>query len=1045
MIDDGTDDRIGRGGNAMAQSLLSAAPILHAAVPTATATAAGSIFRSQWYLQNTGQSGGRAGLDLNVASVWPDYTGAGVRVGVFDDGIDATNREFAGRYDGSRQIGSTNPAGSAASGGVHGTSVAGIIGAANDGIGTVGIAYGATLTGIEVMAGGSALFDAMRVQSRFDVVNHSWGFTGAFADNPLNASWQTSFFAGIRDAADNGRGGLGTLSFVASGNGRASGDSAEAHGFTVDRHVTTVGAVTDQGYVAFYSTGGANLLVSGLSNGGAGAISTTDRTGLAGYSQGDYTGGFGGTSAATPEASGIGALMLEANAGIGWRDAQNILAYSARHVGSAVGGPTQYAERDAWSFNGAGNWNGGGLHFSNDYGNGLLDAHAAVRLAETWLVGRTAQTSANEISVRGSIPNGSYALADGGASEYRFTLGSGVDVEHMVLDLNGLQHGDAGQLTIELTSPSGTVSQLLRNNASGSAISGGWELMSNEFRGEESAGTWTVRIADSAVGTRGTFTGASLTAFGGRHTADDLHVYTDEFGVYGAGTRATLRDADGGIDTLNASPVTTAIAFDLATGGTIAGRAVSVASGTVLENFVAGDGDDRITGNAADNRLLGGRGDDVLDGGAGRNRLEGGAGDDVLFASGIDQLEGGEGYDTATWRNATSRIVIDMANQSRNAGAAAGDSLTGIEKIVGTAYGDEIHAGGGVVRIEAGGGNDVLHGDGVSGAVLSGEAGDDRFIGGAGGQVHDGGEGFDTISFETARSGVTVDFADGSHNRGDAEGDTFEGIEAVQGSRFDDVVRLAGTVRTVDAGAGNDVVQGSAQADGIKGGEGADWIEGGAGADVLDGGAGIDWLSYLASGAAVRVDMVAGVCGGGDAQGDRISNFENVTGSRFADVLFGNNAANTLEGNAGDDEIRGGGGADILRGGDGNDRLFGDDGSDMLVGGAGTNRLTGGAGADLFQVSRIGMQIVEDFTRGQDRIYLQASEFGSILADKRVGADDFAAGARVDFAGRHAGFFFETGSATLYFDADGQGGQAAEAISRIANGHQLQASDFVVA
>ena len=52
-------------------------------------------------------------------------------------------------------------------------------------------------------------------------------------------------------------------------------------------------------------------------------------------------------------------------------------------LGSAVGGPTQYAERDAWSFNGAGNWNGGGLHFSNDYGNGLLDAHAAVRL---WLV-----------------------------------------------------------------------------------------------------------------------------------------------------------------------------------------------------------------------------------------------------------------------------------------------------------------------------------------------------------------------------------------------------------------------------------------------------------------------------------------------------------------------------------------------------------------------------------------------------------------------------------------------------------------------------------
>jgi Ca2+-binding RTX toxin-like protein len=350
-----------------------------------------------------------------------------------------------------------------------------------------------------------------------------------------------------------------------------------------------------------------------------------------------------------------------------------------------------------------------------------------------------------------------------------------------------------------------------------------------------------------------------------------------------------------------------------------------------------------------------------------------------------------------------------------------------------------------VVRIEAGAGNDLLYGEGVAGAVLSGEGGDDLLSGGNGGQEHDGGAGFDTVSYAMAGGGVTVDFGDGSQNRGEAAGDTYASIEAVQGSRFDDVLRLAGAVRTADAGAGNDVVQGSAQADEIRGGDGADWIEGGAGADVMDGGAGVDWLSYLNSGAGVRVDLVAGVCSGGDAQGDRITNLENVTGSHKADVLIGNNAANTLEGNAGDDEIRGGGGADTLRGGDGDDRLFGEAGSDMLVGGAGTNRLNGGAGADLFQVSRIGMQIVEDFARGQDRIYLQASEFGTILSDRRVGADDFASGARVDFTGRHAGFFFETGTSTLYFDGDGQGGQAAEAIARISNVQQLQTTDFVVA
>ncbi|MFC6047353.1 S8 family serine peptidase, partial [Methylobacterium hispanicum] len=260
MIDDVRDEDAGRIGSAAAGALVSAVPSTHSVAPTASASAAGSMFRNQWYLQNTGQAGGRPGLDLNVASVWPEYTGAGVRFGVFDDGIDASSREFAGRYDGSRQLRSTNPADNSVSGGVHGTSAAGIIAAANDGIGTVGIAYDAQITGVDVMAGGGALFDAMRIQSRFDVVNHSWGFTSAFADNPSNASWQAYFFAGIRDGADNGRGGLGTLSFVAAGNGRASGDSAEVHGFTVDRHVTTVGAVTDQGFVAFYSTPGANLL-----------------------------------------------------------------------------------------------------------------------------------------------------------------------------------------------------------------------------------------------------------------------------------------------------------------------------------------------------------------------------------------------------------------------------------------------------------------------------------------------------------------------------------------------------------------------------------------------------------------------------------------------------------------------------------------------------------------------------------------------------------------------------------------------------------------
>jgi hypothetical protein len=56
------------------------------------------------------------------------------------------------------------------------------------------------------------------------------------------------------------------------------------------------------------------------------------------------------------------------------------------------------SERYLWQFNAADTWNGGGLHFSNDYGYGLVDALAAVRLAETWLRGGPAQTNASQFT-----------------------------------------------------------------------------------------------------------------------------------------------------------------------------------------------------------------------------------------------------------------------------------------------------------------------------------------------------------------------------------------------------------------------------------------------------------------------------------------------------------------------------------------------------------------------------------------------------------------------------------------------------------------------
>jgi VCBS repeat-containing protein len=129
--------------------------------------------------------------------------------------------------------------------------------------------------------------------------------------------------------------------------------------------------------------------------------------------------------------------------------------------------------------------------------------------------------------------------------------------------------------------------------------------------------------------------------------------------------------------------------------------------------------------------------------------------------------------------------------------------------------------------------------------------------------------------------------------------------------------------------SGNDIIFGFGGNDTINGGNGNDLIIGDAGNDTLNGGAGTDTLSYMTSASGVNVNL-NGTVSGGDAAGDSISNFENITGSNSADTLTGNNSANVLTGLAGNDTISGGGGSDTIEGGAGADTLDGGAGTDIL-------------------------------------------------------------------------------------------------------------------
>ncbi len=57
----------------------------------------------------------------------------------------------------------------------------------------------------------------------------------------------------------------------------------------------------------------------------------------------------------------------------------------------------------------------------------------------------------------------------------------------------------------------------------------------------------------------------------------------------------------------------------------------------------------------------------------------------------------------------------------------------------------------------------------------------------------------------------------------------------------------------------------------------------------------------------------------GEASGDWIANVENIVGSAYADILYGNSSNNTIDSGAGDDVIYATGGTDTIIGGAGND------------------------------------------------------------------------------------------------------------------------------
>jgi subtilisin-like proprotein convertase family protein len=646
------------------------------------------LYSQQWHLAMLG----------DIEAVWADFTGAGVSVGVYDNGIEYVHPDLWDNYDDSKHVwvngSQLDPAPSGTVTAEHGTAVAGVIAAVDNGEGGVGVAFGAALTGINIF-GGPADINGTNISSyqqaidqawTFDIINNSWGSAPDF--NNESAPSTLASLSGFQTAVETGRGGLGTIVVKAAGN---EYDNANGDALNASRYTITVAAHDQDGDASWYTNRGPNVLVSAPSSGSSadadGGILTTDEQGAQGYDPGDYTPDFGGTSSATPVVSGVVALMLDANPDLGWRDVQTILAYSAHFLGGNPGGtapvpadsngdgvadttvqfPIEFFD---WFYNGGANWNGGGLHFSEDYGYGGVDAYNAVRMAEVWSLFGAPETSADEVIVQGAMqtPGLVYDNAWVGASySYSQAMADANPMEleyvEVHVDFNsgrGSLFGDLSDVSIELVSPSGTVVSLIQ---SANAMSGAdawqstnswlpalggtvtWTFGVTALRGEDLVGDWTVRIIDvddDPFGNDGGVLNAfRLTFYGAAADADDVYHYTAEIldlGLYADSGRRVLDDS-GGNDWLDMAAMPQDLQVDLAPdgsgGASVAGGAtfLEIADGTRIENAVTGDGNDALAGNDAPNQLAGRRGSDQLWGGLGDDTFifYAGDGDDWIW------------------------------------------------------------------------------------------------------------------------------------------------------------------------------------------------------------------------------------------------------------------------------------------------------------------------------------------------------------------------------------------------------------------------------
>ena len=324
--------------------------------------------------------------------------------------------------------------------------------------------------------------------------------------------------------------------------------------------------------------------------------------------------------------------------------------------------------------------------------------------------------------------------------------------------------------------------------------------------------------------------------------------------------------------------------------------------------------------------------------------------------------------------------------------------------LVGTATSDKMYGYSGDDTLDGGAGDDQLYGGEGNDTLIGGE-GNDQLSGGVGADTMTGGVGNDTYYVDDVGDVVVEVGGEGIDTVVSTIAFDLRFTAAVENLTLSGTDNINGRGNALDnqikGNSGNNNLYGDTGNDSINGGAGDDIINGGQGNDILVGGDGTDLLTYkvgTTTGVTVSLNVTSNQNTGG-AGTDKVSGFENLEGTFFADNLTGNTGDNKISALSGDDWIRGLAGNDDITAGDGADTIHFE--------GTGSN----------------GVDRIRGFTSGTDTLEFSAADGYDVAAGFTSGKEAVGSGAQ---------FIFDDVLDTLSYDADGDGTGAAVLLANFA-------------